>query len=100
MDIQKKFLQINLSKEKDYYVPGDYVGHNGIEKQYEKDLRGFKGFNYVLVNSKHKEIGKFKNGTEDKNSIKGKDLVLSFDSDVQKVAEKPDDRKAWCCRGN
>jgi len=77
-----------LSKEKDYYVPGDYVGHNGIEKQYEKDLRGIKGFNYVLVNSKRKEIGKYKDGTEDKNSTKGKDLVLSYDADVQKVAEQ------------
>ena len=84
----KEISPTSLRKEKDYYVPGDYVGHNGIEKQYEKDLRGFKGFNYVLVNSKHKEIGKFKDGTEDRNSIKGKDLVLSFDSDVQKVAEK------------
>ena len=84
----KEISPNQLSKEKDYYVPGDYVGHNGIEKQYEKDLRGIKGFNYVLVNSKRKEIGKYKDGTEDKNSTKGKDLVLSYDADVQKVAEQ------------
>lgn len=84
----KEISPNQLSKEKDYYVPGDYVGHNGIEKQYEKDLRGVKGFNYVLVNSKRKEIGKYKEGSQDKNSIKGKDLVLSYDADVQKVAEE------------
>lgn len=84
----KEISPNQLDKEKDYYVPGDYVGHNGIEKQYEKDLRGVKGFNYVLVNSKRKEIGKYKDGIEDKNSIKGKDLVLSYDADVQKVAEE------------
>ena len=84
----KEISPNQLSKEKDYYIPGDYVGHNGIEKQYEKDLRGIKGFNYVLVNSKRKEIGKYKDGTVDKNSIKGKDLVLSYDADVQKVAEE------------
>ena len=84
----KEISPNQLSKEKDYYVPGDYVGHNGIEKQYEKDLRGIKGFNYVLVNSKRKEIGKYKDGDKDKNSIKGKDLVLSYDADVQKVAEE------------
>ena len=84
----KEISPNQLSKEKDYYEPGDYVGHNGIEKQYEKDLRGIKGFNYVLVNSKRKEIGKYKDGIEDKNSIKGKDLVLSYDADVQKVAEE------------
>ena len=84
----KEISPNQLDQEKDYYVPGDYVGHNGIEKQYEKDFRGIKGFNYVLVNSKRKEIGKYKDGTEDKNSTKGKDLVLSYDADVQKVAEQ------------
>ncbi|MDP2362295.1 MAG: penicillin-binding protein 2, partial [Ignavibacteria bacterium] len=84
----KEISPNQLNKEKDYYEPGDYVGHNGIEKQYEKDLRGIKGSNYVLVNSKRKEIGKYKDGTEDRNSIKGKDLVLSYDADVQKVAEQ------------
>jgi penicillin-binding protein 2 len=84
----KEISPNQLSKENDYYVPGDYVGHNGIEKEYEKDLRGVKGFNYVLVNSKRKEIGRYKDGIEDKSSIKGKDLVLSYDADVQKVAEE------------
>lgn len=84
----KEISPNQLDAEKDYYIPGDYVGHNGIEKQYEKELRGVKGFNYVLVNSKRREIGKYKDGTEDKNSIKGKDLVLSYDADVQKVAEE------------
>lgn len=84
----KEISPQQLIKEKDYYTPGDYVGHNGIEKQYEKDLRGTKGFNYVLVNSNRKEIGKYKDGSVDKNSIKGKDLVFSFDADVQKAAEE------------
>ncbi len=84
----KEISPEKLEKENDYYKPGDYVGYNGIEKQYEKELRGIKGFNYVLVNSKRKEIGKYKDGTQDVNSIKGKDLVLSFDADVQKTAEE------------
>lgn len=84
----KEISPNQLKKEKDYYSPGDYVGYNGIEKQYEKDLRGIKGFNYVLVNSKRQEIGKYKEGTQDKSSVKGKDLVLSIDAVVQKVAEE------------
>lgn len=84
----KEISPDQLEKEKDYYKPGDYVGHNGIEKFYEKDLRGVKGYNYVLVNSKRKEIGKYKDGTQDVESIKGKDLVLSFDADVQKAGEE------------
>lgn len=74
--------------EKDYYKPGDYVGHNGIEKAYEKELRGVKGFKYVLVDSKRKEIGRYKEGKADRESIKGKDLVLSIDGYAQKTAEE------------
>ena len=75
-------------KKDDYYKPGDYIGNSGIEKQYENYLRGDKGFNYILVDSKRKEIGKYKNGINDVPSIKGEDLVLSIDADVQKVAEE------------
>ncbi len=77
-----------LEKHKDYYKPGDMIGYSGIEKAYEKFLRGVKGYNYVLVDSRRREIGKFKDGAEDIPAIKGKDLVLGIDSDVQRVAEE------------
>ncbi len=77
-----------LEKEDDYYEPGDYVGHTGLEKTYEKYVRGQKGYNYVLVDSRRKEIGPFKNGTVDVQSIKGDDLVLSIDADVQRAGEE------------
>lgn len=77
-----------LEKENEYYNPGDYIGSTGIEKAYEKELRGIKGYNYILVDSKRKEIGKFNDGTDDVRSIKGHDLVLSIDADVQRVAEQ------------
>jgi penicillin-binding protein 2 len=83
----KEISPNQLAAENDYYNPGDYVGHNGIEKTYEKDLRGIKGYNYVLVDSRRKEIGKFKDGIKDVSSIKGHDLMLSIDADVQRVAE-------------
>ncbi|RPI71493.1 MAG: penicillin-binding protein 2, partial [Ignavibacteriales bacterium] len=84
----KEISPQQLDKENDYYKPGDYVGHNGIEKTYETFLRGTKGYNYVLVDSKRKEIGRYHDGTEDVSSIKGNDLVLSIDADVQRVAEE------------
>ncbi len=77
-----------LRKESEIYNPGDYVGHTGIEKRYENLLRGIKGFNYILVDSKRKETGKFKDGIEDVSSIKGYDLVLGLDYEVQRVAEE------------
>lgn len=84
----KEISSQQLEKEKEYYRPGDYVGHNGIEKQYEKELRGEKGFHYVLVDSRRREIGRYKDGAIDKESKKGRDLILSIDGDVQKVAEE------------
>lgn len=84
----KEITPLQLEKEDEYYKPGDYVGHNGLEKTYEKLLRGTKGYNYVLVDSKRKEIGKYHEGTKDISSIKGHDIVLSIDADVQRVAEK------------
>ncbi|NWF88931.1 MAG: penicillin-binding protein 2 [Ignavibacteriaceae bacterium] len=84
----KEISPEQLKREKDYYDPGDYVGHNGLEKEYEKLIRGIKGYNYILVDSKRKEIGKYKDGLNDITSIKGHDLVLSIDAEVQKVAEQ------------
>ena len=77
-----------LEKYKDYYNPGDYIGYSGLEKAYEKILRGKKGYDYVLVDSKRREIGKYKNGAADVPSIKGNDLILTIDSDVQRAAEE------------
>lgn len=85
---EKEISPASLEKEKNYYSPGDYVGNSGIEKTYEKELRGEKGFNYVLVDAKRKETGKFKDGKMDKASLKGRDLVLSIDAQVQRVAEE------------
>ena len=84
----KEIDPLQLEKEDEYYRPGDYVGHNGLEKTYEEFLRGTKGYKYMLVDSKRKEIGKYHEGNEDVSSIKGHDLVLSIDADVQRVAEE------------
>jgi penicillin-binding protein 2 len=81
-EVGKKLLD-----EDHFYEMGDFTGYTGIEKTYEKLLRGEKGIKYILVDSKRKEIGKFNEGINDKNSIKGDDLVLSIDADIQKIAE-------------
>ena len=35
-------------EEDEYYQPGDYIGKMGIEREYEKDLRGVKGVQILL----------------------------------------------------
>ncbi len=76
-----------LRKKKNEYMMGDEIGFVGIEKSYEKLLRGEKGVKYVLVDSRQKIIGNYKNGEHDKLAIKGYDLILSIDKDAQMVAE-------------
>lgn len=83
-----KEISPELLKKDDYYEPGDYIGSNGIEKAYEKYLRGEKGYNYILVDSRRKEVGRFNEGNSDLPSIKGNDLVLSIDADVQRAGEE------------
>nr|MBP7542900.1 penicillin-binding protein 2 [Ignavibacteriaceae bacterium] len=78
----------NDLKKDSFYTLGDNLGMNGIEKSYEKELRGEKGFNYILVNATRRKIGRYKDGTVDLASIKGKDLVLSLDSGAQATAEQ------------
>jgi len=84
----KEISAKQLEADKEYYQQGDNVGHNGIEKTYEKNLRGIKGTRFIVVDSKRKKIGSYKNGIDDESSTKGHDLVLTIDADVQKIAEE------------
>jgi penicillin-binding protein 2 len=84
----KEISPEQLAKEKTFYNLGDYVGHSGIEKTYEKLLSGTKGYSYVLVDSKQRQISRYHDGKEDLLPLKGKDLVLSLEASAQKVAEE------------
>lgn len=75
-------------EQDNYYRQGDVIGYSGIEKQYEKILRGEKGFSFIVVDSRRREKERFMNGERDIPSLKGRDLVLSIDRDVQYVAEQ------------
>lgn len=84
----KEISPEQLAKEKEFYKPGDYVGHNGIEKTYEKLICGTKGYSYILVDSRQRRIGQYLNGRDDVLPKKGNDLVLSIEASTQKVAEE------------
>ncbi len=84
----KEISPEQLAKTKENYKPGDYVGHNGIEKTYESLISGVKGYSYVLVDSKQRRIGRYLDGREDILPQKGNDLVLSIEANAQKVAEE------------
>jgi len=74
--------------EKDaYYKMGDYIGKSGIERSYEKELRGKKGFKIKLVNNLNQEKGSYENGKYDTAAIPGKDLWTTLDKDLQEYGE-------------
>ncbi|WP_407532129.1 penicillin-binding transpeptidase domain-containing protein [Elizabethkingia miricola] len=77
-----------IKKDSTYYLPGDFIGKTGIEKAYEKDLRGIKGIKYIQKDIKLRNIGSYKNGEQDKNVVTGKDIALTIDYDLQKIAEE------------
>jgi penicillin-binding protein 2 len=74
---------LNSSKF-DFYEPGDVVGKSGVEETYDSLLRGTDGSRDVIVNSHQKEIGVF----GQQPAIPGKDLRLTIDLDLQRVAEQ------------
>ena len=82
--------EVNEQKAKlsSYYEQGELIGKLGIEKQYEKDLRGIKGKRYFKRNNLNEITGSYNEGKLDTLSIPGKDLTLTIDSDLQQYGEK------------
>lgn len=72
----------------DYYQPGDYIGKVGVEKSYEKVLRGDKGVQILLRDARGRIQGKYKNGAYDRKPVAGHDLTLSIDIDLQALGER------------
>ena len=70
------------------YQSGDFVGVFGLEKTYEKELRGRKGHKYLLKDNIGREVGPYENGRLDSNAIPGYDLITTLDIDLQVYAEE------------
>ena len=70
-----------------YYTSGDYTGDLGVEKSYERYLRGEKGVEILIRDAKGQIQGKFENGARDRGAISGRNLKLSIDIELQQYAE-------------
>ncbi len=67
------------------YKLGDIIGYDGIEKQYESELRGTKGYRYKQVNASGKPLSD--KAYEQINPIPGNALYLTVDQELQAYAE-------------
>jgi penicillin-binding protein 2 len=71
----------------DYYQRGDYTGDLGVEKTYEKYLRGVKGKEILLRDAHGRIKGHYEDGKYDVVPQAGHNLTLSIDADIQAYAE-------------
>ena len=72
----------------EYYVQGDFIGKQGIESYYEKQLRGEKGKEVLLRDAYGRVKGAYMDGHMDVAPIPGKNLTLSLDIELQALAER------------
>lgn len=82
--------EVSRSKiEKDpYYGRGDYIGTQGLEASYEEVLRGKKGTEILLRDAHGRIQGSHSNGEFDQPAVRGKDLTLSLDIELQELGER------------
>ena len=71
-----------------YYARGDYSGRDGLERTYEKQLRGKKGVEIYMRDVKGRIKGKYQDGKKDKIAVAGTDLHTTLDIQLQLVAEE------------
>ena len=75
--------------EKDaFYHASDYIGKSGIEKYYEKELRGRKGLKVLAVDVHNREKGSYQNGKYDTLAVAGKDIFIGLDAQLQYYGEQ------------
>lgn len=68
------------------YAMGDYIGISGLERTYEKVLRGTKGEKILLVDNYNRIKGSYKDGEYDKPAIVGQNLTTTLDINLQEYA--------------
>lgn len=70
-----------------YYKLGDYIGKSGIEKYYEKELRGEKGMKILVVDVHNRKKERFMDGEYDTSPVHGTDIILGLDAELQAYGE-------------
>ena len=78
----------DIAKSNNFYRQGDYIGRTGVERSYENILRGQRGVQYKLVDSRGVAKGSFANGAFDTLAVAGERLTSSLDIRIQKLGEK------------
>ena len=76
-----------MEKHPDEYKSGDYAGKTGIEAAREKELRGEKGYNIWLRNSRNKIEQRYADGEFDKDAVPGDNITTTIDAKLQNYGQ-------------
>lgn len=82
-----------IERHPDEYKAGDYAGMTGIEAAREKELRGQKGYNIWLRNSRNKIESRYRNGELDVEAVPGDDITTTIDAELQHYGQMLMNRK-------
>ena len=74
--------------------PGSMVGKKGLEKAYDRQLRGVDGWEYIEVYASGQILGPYE-GRSREEAIPGANLTLTIDLDLQRVSQLALD--SFCC---
>ena len=81
-------VNLNDLKKDRYYRLGELIGRQGIEKSYEKYLRGIRGEKYYQKDKFNRIIAPYKKGKFDISPNKAKDIYLTIDIKLQSYGKK------------
>lgn len=71
-----------------FYKAGDNMGRAGIERFYEKDLRGQKGIRYIVTSALNNDVESYMDGKYDTIAKQGPNMILGIDIELQAYGEK------------
>ncbi|MEY4570952.1 MAG: hypothetical protein RLZ10_145 [Bacteroidota bacterium] len=83
-------------KKDRFYKPSNNIGRTGLERYYEKELRGIKGIRYVVTSAMNNTIQSYAGGKYDTVARPGANLQLGLDIDLQVYSEKLMQNKKGC----
>ena len=72
--------QEEIENDPNYYQLGDWIGKNGLEKTYEKYLRGEKGVREKIIDAK----GEILSDELKSEPVQGNNLILNINAKLQK----------------
>lgn len=79
-----------------FYRRGDHIGRAGIERVYEKELRGRKGIKYIVTSALNNAIESYAGGKYDTTARQSPPLKMGVDIELQVYGEQLMVNKRGC----